>query len=399
VSGSRPDLPDFLVIGGGIAGAAAGGFLARYGRVLLLEAELAPGMHATGRSAALFSEYYGNPVVRALTSASRAFYTVPPSGFEGVEPLRPRGSLVLACGTFGEPGPGGDGAADAAEDALFEQVLHEAPNAAVPAVEVDRDEALRLCPVLRPGAFRRAMFKPGAADVDVDVVHRHFLKVLRTAGGRVQVNARVRALRRTGGLWTAVTADGVYRAPIVVNAAGAWADEIAGLAGVEQVGLVARRRTLAVVPAPEGVDPRGWPMIGDLAEGFYAKPEAGGLLVSPCDATPLPPGDVRPDDTAVALGLDRLAAVTTLRPRRVSHRWAGLRSSAPDDVPVVGPAAADSGFFWLAGLGGYGIQTAPAVGRLLADLVAGVPPGPDLAALRPALDPARRREPTVRADG
>lgn len=385
------DRPDFLVIGGGIAGAAAGCFLSRHGRVLLLEAEVAPGMHATGRSAALFSEYYGNTVVRALTSASRSFYTDPPEGLEGVEPLRPRGSLVLS---------GAPGTADPErDDEEFERALHGAPNAAEPAVEIGRAEALRLCPVLRPEAFRRALFKPGARDIDVDAVHRYFLKTLRSAGGRVQVGARIRSLRRTGGLWTAATADAAYTAPVVVNAAGAWADEIAGLAGVAPAGLVARRRTLALIPAPEGHDVRGWPMIGDLAEGFYAKPESGGLLVSPCDTTPLAPCDARPDDADVALGLERLAAATTLRPRRVTHCWAGLRSAAADDVPLLGPAAHAPGFHWLAGLGGYGIQTAPAAGRLLADLVAGVPPGPDLAPLLPALDPARRRGQTVRADG
>jgi D-arginine dehydrogenase len=385
-AGSRAETADFLVIGGGIAGAAAGCFLAPHGSVLLLEAELAPGMHATGRSAALFSEYFGNPTVRALTSASRDFYTRPSAGFEGVEYLRPRGSLVLS-------------GAGPREDASFERALVEAPNAAQPAVEITREQALELCPVLRPEAFGRAMFKPGAQDIDVDAVHQYFLKTLRGHGGRVQPHARVRSLSRSAGVWHASTVDGEYRAPVVVNAAGAWADEVAALAGVRPAGLVARRRTIAIIPAPAEHDVRGWPMIGDLAGTFYAKPESGGLLVSPCDATPQPPGDARPHELDVALGLERLAAHTTLRPRRVAHSWAGLRSSPADDVPVIGPARAAPGFHWLAGLGGYGIQSAPAAGRLLAALVAGVPPDPGLRSLIPAVDPDRCAGPTVRAAG
>lgn len=386
-SGTRTS--DFLVIGGGIAGAAAACFLAEHGSVLLLEAEPACGVHATGRSAALFSEYFGTATVRALTSASRTFYAHPPAGFEGVEPLRPRGSLVLS-------GPGPE------DDEEFERVLVEAPNAAEPAVEVTPAEARRLCGALRPGAFRRAMLKPGAQDVDVHAVHQYFLKTLRSRGGAIRVGTRVTGLRRSGGVWTATTADGGYSAPVVVNAAGAWADELARSAGALPVGLVAYRRTVAVIPSPAGFadhEVRDWPMIGDLAGTFYAKPESGGLLVCPCDATPLPPGDVRADELDVALGLARLAEHTVLDPRRVTHAWAGLRSSAPDDVPVVGPAPEAPGLHWLAGLGGYGIQTAPAVGRLAAALAAGVPPDPDLSPLIPALDPARRRDPAARAAG
>ena len=386
-SGARSS--DFLVLGGGIAGAAAACFLAEHGTVLLLEAEPACGVHATGRSAALFSEYFGNATVRALTSASRAFYADPPAGFEGVEPLRPRGSLVLSG-----HGP--------REDEDFERTLTEAPNAAEQPYELTPAEALRLCGALRPGAFRRAMLKPGAQDLDVHAVHQYFLKTLRSRGGGVRVGARVTGLRRAGGAWTAATADGAYSAPVVVNAAGAWADEVAALAGSHPVGLVAYRRTVAMIPAPAGFpehEVRDWPMIGDLAGTFYAKPESGGLLVSPCDATPLPPGDARADELDVALGLDRLAAHTTLDPRRVSHTWAGLRSSAADDVPVVGPAPEAPGFHWLAGLGGYGIQTAPAVGRLAAALAAGVAADPDLSSLIPALDPARRRDPAAGGAG
>jgi D-arginine dehydrogenase len=343
-------------------------------------------MHATGRSAALFSEYFGNATVRALTSASRDFYTRPPAGFDEVDPLRPRGSLVLS-------------GAGPREDESFERALGEAPNAAQPAVEITREAALELCPVVRPEAFGRAMFKPGAQDIDVDAVLQYFLKTLRGHGGRVHVHARVRSLCRRGGVWRASTAAGEYQAPIVVNAAGAWADEVAALAGVRQVGLVARRRTVALIPAPAGHELRGWPMIGDLAGTFYAKPESGGLLVSPCDATPQPPGQVRPHELDVASALERLAAHTTLRPRRVVRSWAGLRSSPPDDVPVIGPSRAAPGFHWLAGLGGYGIQSAPAAGRLLAALVAGSAPDPGLAGLVPAVDPDRRSGQSVRTAG
>jgi D-arginine dehydrogenase len=341
---------DFLVVGGGIAGASAGYFLAASGTVTLLEMEDAPGYHSTGRSAALFSEYYGQQVVRDLTVASRRFYTAPPPGFTAPL-LTPRGVLAL--------GPAG------AED-RFAQVLAEGMTAPTPAREIGLGEVQRYCPIVRPGWYSRAMVKPAAMDVDVDAAHQGFLRGIRARGGRVLTSAPVRALARRAGLWRAVTDAGEFRAPTVVNAAGAWADKVAELAGVRQIGLTPMRRTAFLADPPDGVRPAGWPMVADVTETFYFKPESGALLISPADATPVPPGDVRPDDLDVAVAAARIEEVTTLVIRHIRQAWAGLRSNVPDDLPVVGEAPDAEGFIWLAALSGYGVQMAPAVGRIAA---------------------------------
>lgn len=361
---------DFLVVGGGIAGASAGYFLAASGTVTLLEAEAVPGYHATGRSAALFSEYYGNGVVRALTAASRPFYTAPPPGFTAPL-LSPRGVLALC--------PHG-------AEARFETVLAAGLTAPVPVRELGPGEAQRHCPVVRPEWFSRAMLKPAAMDIDVDAVHQGFLRGIRARGGQVVRSAGVRALSRSAGEWRAVTGAGEFSAPCLINAAGAWADEIAGLAGVPGIGLTPLRRSACIVAAPAGVGASRWPMVADVTETFYVKPESGRLLLSPADATPVPPGDARPEDIDIAAAIDRVRAATTLEIRHVQRAWAGLRSAVPDDTPVIGPAPQLPGFVWLAALGGYGIQTAPAAGELAAALATGTAPrsaSADLAALSP----------------
>jgi len=348
---------DFLIVGGGIAGASAGYFLAASGSVTLLEMEAVAGYHSTGRSAALFSEYYGNRVVRALTAASRRFYTQPPPGF--ARPLvTPRGVLALC--------PHG------AEE-HFAQAFSAGLTAPVPVREVGSGEALRFCPALRPGWFSRAMLKPAAMDIDVDAVHQGFLRGIRARGGLVLRSARLRSLARRGQDWHAPTGSGEISARIVINASGAWADEVAVLARARPAGLTPLRRTAFLVAAPPTSSAEGWPMVADVTDTFYFKPESGGLLVSPADATPVPPGDARPADIEVARGIDRVQAATTLTIRHVRRAWAGLRTAAADDTPVIGEAPDAPGFFWHAGLSGYGIQTAPAAGQLIAALAAGGP--------------------------
>jgi D-arginine dehydrogenase len=366
---------DFLVIGGGIAGASAGYFLSAAGHVTLLEREAVPGYHSTSRSAALFSEYYGNRVVRALTAASRRFCAAPPAGF-ATPLLTPRGVLALC--------PRG------AEE-RFADVLAAGLTAPVPVREVGPAEAQRHCPVVRPEWFSRAMLKPGAMDIDVDALHQGFLRGIRARGGAVLRSAPLRSLARRAGRWQAATDDGEFTASRVINASGAWADEVAGLAGVRPVGLTPLRRTAFTAAPPAGQAVTHWPMVTDVTETFYVKPESGQLLISPCDASPVPPGDARPDDLDVATAICRVQAATTLEIRHVQRAWAGLRSAVTDDSPVVGEAPGDPGFFWLAGLSGYGIQTAPAAGQLAAALAAGDQPripglaaGFELAALAPA---------------
>lgn len=345
---------DFLVLGGGIAGASAGYFLARSGKVLLLEMEGALGYHSTGRSAALFSEYYGGSAVRALTAASRSFFTAPPAEFAG--PLLRARPVLALC--------------PAGSEERFAAVLADGLTAPTPVREIGRAESQRLCPILRPHWYSRAMLKPATMDIDVDALHHGFVRGIRARGGEVVTSARVRELSRQGDdLWRAITDRGEFRAPVVLNAAGAWADELAGLADVQRIGLVPKRRTAALVAGPPGVSVADWPMVTDVTETFYFKPESGGLLLSPVDETPMPPGDVRPDDLDVAVAVERIEACTTLVVRHIRVAWAGLRSSVADDVPVIGEAPGAPGFFWLAALGGYGIQTAPAAGRLAADLV------------------------------
>jgi len=374
---------DFLIVGGGIAGASAAFFLAAAGhRVTLLEGENAPGYHSTGRSAALYTENYGNAPIRALTSASRAFFDAPPPGFADHALLLPRGVLMVA---------------PVAERDIFERELAEGLRSAPDLREVSRDEAIRLCPVLAPAWLDRALHEPHAMDIDVHAVHQGFLRGLKASGGTVVTDAQVSGAERRGGgpggLWRVTTAAASsFEAPVLINAAGAWADEMARLAGARPVGLVPKRRTAFTIDPPPSVAVADWPMVIQASETLYFKPEAGRILVSPADETPVPPCDVQADETDVAEAAARLEEATTLRVRRIAHKWAGLRSFVLDKTPVVGFAPEAEGFFWLAGQGGYGIQTSPAMGRTAASLASGGGLPPDIAArgvTEAVLSPAR----------
>lgn len=355
---------DVLVIGAGIAGASVAAQLAPRLRVAVLEREAQPGYHATGRSAALFSECYGNEPVRALSRASRAFLFAPPAGFCDTPLTQPRGSLYIAR--------------DDQLDALAAFVAQ--PDVAGHVHRIDVDEALRHAPLVRPDYLAGAAYEPGAVDIDVHGLHHGFLRLLRQAGGQLVANAELTALEQAQGQWIATTSAGRYAAPVVVNAAGAWADPVAALAGIAAAGIAPFRRTALIVDAPAGIDCHGVPMTIDIDEEFYFKPDAGKLLVSPADETPSEPCDAMPDDMDVAIAVDRVERATVLDVRRVHHAWAGLRSFAPDRSPVVGFEPGVPGFFWLAGQGGYGMQTAPALARLAAALVAGEAVPADLAA-------------------
>lgn len=359
---------DILVLGAGMAGASVGCVLAEAGaRVVVLEREDQPGYHSTGRSAALFSETYGPPLVRRLSAASRAFLTDPPEGFAAHPLLAPRGVLIL----------GTDDEADAIDAAVA-----EGRALGTPMERLDEPALRALVPALRPGAFAHGVLEPGAQDMDVHAIHHGFLRGLRRAGGRLETDAEAVAVSRETGLWRVTTRRGaVHEAPVVINAAGAWADAVADLAGVRRLGLVPRRRTAIIVDPPSGVTVADWPLTGDLAETFYVKPDAGRLFLSPADATPVPPQDVQPELIDVARAIERLNEVTTLGIARPVRAWAGLRSFVSDGEPVAGYAGDAPGFFWLAGQGGYGIQTAVGLGRAAAALVAGRPLPEDLVAL------------------
>jgi D-arginine dehydrogenase len=345
---------DFLVIGAGMAGASAAFELAEVGRVIVLEREEAPGYHSTGRSAAMFLETYGNSVIRDLTVASRSFFAEPPAGFSESPLWAPRGTLTIARADQH----------DTLREALVAARRH------VPAIEeMDGAEARRLNPVLRDDYVAAATFDAGARELDVHAIHGGFLKGLAGRGSEVVTDAEVTALARNGGAWTAETTAGPFTAPVLVNAAGAWCDEVARLANVAPVGLVAKRRTAITFDGPDGVDVTKLPMVIDVDEEFYFRPEGGRLLASPADATPVPPSDVQPEDLDVAIAVERVERAAELNVRRIAHKWAGLRSFVADNTPVVGMDADADGFFWLAGQGGYGIMTSPAMALAAAGLI------------------------------
>lgn len=347
---------DFLIIGGGIAGASAAYELSAHGRVVLVERESTPGYHTTGRSAAMFLENYGEPTVRRLALASRAFFDDPPEGFTEHPILNRRGVLFIARADQR------DGIAAALA------VKRNSPDALV---GIDPGRARELVPALDPGYVAVAALEADACDIDVHALHGGYLRGLKARGGQVLTDAGVTALDHGDGAWRAATSAGDVAAPVVVNAAGAWADEIAALAGVAPVGLVPKRRTAITFDPPAEFDTAGWPLTVDIDEQFYFKPEAGRVLASRADETPMPPCDVQPDEIDVAVTVDRIERATSFRIRRLTHRWAGLRSFAADHVPVIGFDPAATGFFWLAGQGGIGIMTSPAIARLAAALAIG----------------------------
>lgn len=352
---------DIAVIGAGMAGASLAAELAPHARVLLLEGEDAPGYHATGRSAAFWEECYGGPGVVPLTRASGAYL-----GEHGF--LTPRGALYI--------GRAEDAAAMAEFRASYEGT----------GVQIERLAPAALgtvIPQIRP-EWSEALHQPACADIDVAGLHQHYLALARRHGVETVCRARVAGLVRADGAWTITGARGeTWRAATIVNAAGAWADEIARLAGVRAVGIAPFRRTVAVlrVDPPASAD---LPLVLDINGGFYFKPDAGRLWLSPHDEIPSDPCDAAPEELDVAVAIDRFQHVTDWRIAAVERRWAGLRSFAPDRMPVYGFDRQAEGFFWFAGQGGFGIQTAPAAARLAAQALLGQ--GPD--AMTAGIDPA-----------
>ncbi len=370
---------DFVVIGAGIAGASAACWLAPHGRVVVLERESQPGYHTTGRSAALFLESYGTPQVRALTLASRAFLADPPDGFCEHPLLGPRGALMVAS---------------AGQEALLEEAWQVLVGVTSRGERLDAAQACARVPVLRRDRVVGAVFEPDAADMDVHAIHQGYLRTVRRAGGMIACNAEVTGLRRAGGCWRVEARDIVCEAPVVLNAAGAWVDRIAALAGVRPIGIEPRRRSAFVFALPAGLDPSAWPMTVGIAEDWYMKPDAGMMLASPANADPVEPQDVQPEELDIALAIDRIEAMTTLTIRRPARAWAGLRSFVADGDLVGGFDPEAPGFFWLAGQGGYGIQTSPAMGEACAALARGLPLPARIAAFgldEAMLGPARLR--------
>ena len=264
--------------------------------------------------------------------------------------------------------------------ANLETMLEDNRNASAPLSRIGGAGACEMIPVLRPEYVADALIETDSHEIDVHGLHHGFLRGLKARGGRLVTDAEITALKRRDGVWRATTTAGEMTAPVVINAAGAWADVIAKLAGIAPVGLVPKRRTAVTFDPPEGVDTAPWPMAVDIDEKFYFKPEAGRVLASPADETPMEPCDVQPDEMDIAIAIDRVLRCANFDVRRISHRWAGLRSFVDDHVPVVGYAPDGDGFFWLAGQGGIGIMTSPATARMAAALALGADLPQDIAA-------------------
>jgi glycine/D-amino acid oxidase-like deaminating enzyme len=353
---------EVIVIGGGVAGLTLAADLAEGGAlVLVLEAEAAVGYHTSGRSAALYEPTYGAPAVRDLSVASGEWFHA--SGLLG-----PRGLMILGR---------------EAERDLFAHDL-----AAMGLERLPLDEAFARVPVLRRDVVTLAGYHANAWDIDTDRLLQGAVARIRAWGGTVRLNARVSAIARGGGAWELRVGAEVVRAPVVVNAAGSWVTVVAQMAGVAGPRFQPYRRSMARIPAPGGLDVSGWPMIFGAGETWYAKPDAGALIVSPAEEHAMDPHDAWADDMVLAEGVARYEEFVTEPVTRMLSNWAGLRTFAPDRVLVIGPDPVAPGFFWQAGQGGYGFQTAPAAARLGADLILGRAPevGADLVA---AVSPGR----------
>ncbi|TXC62551.1 NAD(P)/FAD-dependent oxidoreductase [Sphingosinicella ginsenosidimutans] len=349
---------DFLVVGGGIAGASMAAELSGSASVLLLEAEAQPNYHSTGRSAAIFFEMYGKPPVRALSRASKPLFFHPPGDFADAPLVGARGALYIAN----------------KEQLERLEAFAGQPDIRRFARRLSAEDARALCPVLRPDYVAGGLEEPGAADIDVHGLHQAYLRRLKLNGGTLLTSKRVEAIRRDGDAWVVSAGAESFEGRILVNAAGAWGDEIARLAGVAPLGLEPRRRTAALVDPPADAGPiAGWPLVIDIDEQFYFKPDAGLVLLSPADETLVEPCDIQPEEWDIALAVDRVGKAADIPVRHIRHSWAGLRTFSPDRVPVCGFDGVVPGFFWLVGQGGYGVQTAPGMARLGAALAQGAP--------------------------
>lgn len=373
---------DILIVGAGIAGASLAWRLAGQRSVALLERESQPGYHSTGRSAAMFMESYGPPMVRALTRASRAFYEQPPEGF-APDLMQPRGVIYLA--THGQ------------EKELAHTRKELSPSCPGLAT-LDAGTTLAHVPCLRPDLVHGALYDAGAQDMDVHALHQGFLRGFRRkagADGELRTSAGVTRATHDGRCWNVELGDGqVLRARTVVNAAGAWADELGAVFGARPIGLVPHRRSAFTFKGPEGVDASHWPAVVGVDESYYFKPDAGQLLGSPANADATVPHDVVPEELDIAMGIHQIESVSTLTIRRPASTWAGLRSFVPDGEMVIGQDDACPGFFWLAAQGGYGIQSAAGASALADALLRQAPLPEEL--LRQGLDaralsPARLR--------
>ncbi len=350
---------DFLVIGGGIAGISAAARLAAHGKTIVIEAESALGYHSSGRSATFYHFGIGNHTVRAMTAYSRAFLESPPEGFSPTPLCTPTPALFVARPDMMD--------AMAALKRDMEQVTDTIST-------VSQAEMRALCPVLRLGGedVVAGLVDSGGRRLDPEALLQGYARQVRAHGGQVVTDRRIATIIRQGSTWV-VRADGGERfaAPILINAAGAWADKVAIMAGVVPLELAPKRRTMIVFDAPADHDVRAWPFVKSVVDDFYMLPETDRLMASPVDEVPSDAVDAQPEDYDLALAAYKVEAWTTLPVRRIAHKWSGLRSFVADRVPTAGFAPDADGFFWLAGQGGYGLQTAPAMADIVEALATG----------------------------
>ena len=354
-------MTDFLIIGGGVGGTSAGAALSNLGTVTLLEAETTLAYHASGRSAALFEENYGHASTVALNIASRAHHVAN-------NLLTPRGLMVV----------GSVHNVDAFNTDQTKMNLKS----------LSPSEAKEIVPILNADVITHVAWDTDAWDLDTDRLIQGYVKKIRANGSTLHTDAGVTAIKRTATGWTVTTKRGDFSGAILVNAGGPWADQIAAMAGVIPIGLIAYRRSMGRIPAPAGHDIKTWPMIFGAGETWYCKPDAGALIVSPAEEYAMDPHDAYADDMTLAEGFARYESMVTEPVTRLLSSWAGLRTFSPDHTLVIGPDSDDSSFVWCAGQGGYGMQSSPAAGQLLADLVNGKTPAIHADAVT-ALHPAR----------
>ena len=358
---------DIIVIGAGIAGLSAAAELAADARVTVLEMEPQPGYHASGRSAAYFAAAYGKKIIRDITASCESFLRDPPDGFTDVELFRPRD-----CMFFGRED----------QAAVLEKMQVDNPRLQF----VDARAVCERVPVLSPDYLYGAMWDEKGGDLDVDALLQAYLRQLRRRGGLFLPSHRVSGLMKTSAGWNVTAGSEQFSAPLILNAAGAWVERVAAMAGLPSLGIQPLRRTALTIDPPGGVAHRDWPEMIDADEAFYFKPDAGQIMISPADETPSEPCDAQPEEIDVATGVYRFEQATGLDIRRVNHSWAGLRTFAPDRVFVAGFDPRTAGFFWLAGQGGYGVQSSPAMARLARYLITGTEPESDFAVVKTYLD-------------
>ena len=354
---------DFIIIGGGIAGISAAARIAPMGRTLVLEAESSLAYHASGRSAALFEEHYGAPSVVALNQAGKTYLHEAHGGV-----LSERGIMMVA------------------HNGEEDQLTHEAKAFAMEPISIA--DAQAIVPILNASKLTAAAHSLGAKDIDTDLLIQNFARDARAAGAEIRTGVPVTALQKTQQGWDVTSGAETFTTTSIINAAGAWADQIAAMAGVRQIGFQPYRRSVARVPAPTGQDITHWPMLFGVGEGWYAKPDAGQLIVSPAEEDPQPPCDAWAEDMVLAEGIALFSDAVTYEVTRMTANWAGLRTFAPDRTLVLGRDLKEPSFIWCAGQGGYGFQTSPGASALLAELISGATPTLDAQTVA-SLSPAR----------